>query len=171
VCLDFLPWHVAKAGLTFAQLANVQTVGLGLYLALAVIQAISATGVAGLSRRVATLRSGVASARLGSVEAANVRRLSGDVSGLEIGFHVFNRRLLGVVFCLFLLALIYFAYCTICQGSDAGEDGLSFIIFFYLALPMLIFVVSSAVVAKRCSTVAKRVSETEKRIRAALLSL
>lgn len=170
MCFEW-PWVAASAGLTFSQLANVQTVGLGLYLALAVIQAISTTGIAGLSRRVATLRTAVTSARLGSIETANVRRLSGDVSRLEIIFHVLNRRLLAVVFCLFLVGVAYFAYCTIWQNLDAGQDGVWFVFLFYLALPILILVASTIIIARRCHTVAKRVGEAEKRIRAALLDL
>jgi hypothetical protein len=136
---------------------------------LAVIQAVSTTGVAGLSRRVATLRNGVSSARLGAVEAGNVRRLSGEVSGLEIGFHDLNRRLLQTVFVLFSISVGYFAYCTIWQNVNAGIDGVWFILLFYLALPVLIFLGSSLLIALRCKAVAKRVGDAEKRIRASLL--
>ena len=127
--------------------------------------------MAGLSRRLASLRSAVSGARLGPIEAANVRRLTGDVSGLEIGFHVLNRRLLVIVFALFVLSLVYFAYCTLLQNVDAGEDGVLFVALFYLALPIVIFVLSTLLIGRRCKTVAKRVGEAEKRIRAALLGL
>lgn len=159
------------AGLTFGQLANVQTVGIGLYLALAVIQAVSTTGVAGLSRRVATLRNGVSRARLGPVETANIRRLSGEVSGLEIGFHNFNRRLLWLVFLLFAISVAYFAYCTVWQNVDACTVGVSFIFLFYLAIPVGIFVGSTLLIARRCRKVARQIAEAEKRIRTALLGL
>lgn len=169
MCFNLLPWHSPAAGLTFGQLANVQTVGIGLYLALAVIQAVSTTGVAGLSRRVATLRNGVSSARLGSVESANVRRLSGEVSGLEIDFHYLNRRLLCIVFLLFAVSVTYFAYCTVWQNADAGVDGVWFIFMFYLAVPNLIFVGSALLIAHRCRAVAKKIGDAERRIRGVLL--
>lgn len=171
MCIDLWPWDGIKAGLTFGQLANVQTVGVGLYLALAVIQAVSTTGVAGLSRRVATLRNGVSSARLGAVETGNVRRLSGEVSGLEIGFHDLNRRLLRIVFLLFAVSVAYFAYCTVWQNVDAGKDGVWFIFVFYLVVPIVIFLGSTILIAHRCKAVAAQVSEAEKRIRAALLGI
>lgn len=171
MCIDLWPWEGIKAGLTFGQLANVQTVGIGLYLALAVIQAVSTTGVARLSRRVTTLRNGVSSARLGAVEAGNMRRLSGEVSGLEIGFHDLSRRLLTMVFALFSISVGYFAYCTIWQHIDAGVDGVWFIFLFYLAVPILTFLGLSLLIACRCRAVAKQVAEAERRIRAALLGI
>lgn len=171
MCIDLWPWDEFKAGLTFGQLANVQTVGIGLYLALAAIQAISTTGVAGLSRRVTTLRNAVSSARLGAVETGNVRRLRGAVSGLEIGFHDLSRRLLAIVIALFSVSVSYFAYCTVWQNVDAGADGEWFIFLFYLALPLLLFLVSSILIAVRCKAVAKQVADAEMRIRASLLGI
>ncbi|VXD02874.1 hypothetical protein [Sphingomonas sp. 8AM] len=170
MCIDLFPWDSATAGLTFGQLANVQTVGIGLYLALAVIQAVSSTGVAGLSRRLATLRSAVATKRM-RTEIDNVRRLSGEVSGIEIGFHDLNRRLLGLVSILFTVSVGYFAYCTIWQNIDAGHDGVWFIFFYYLALPISIFFGVAALIWKRCRDTAKHVKEAESRIRRALLGL
>jgi len=170
VCIDIFPWEVGKAELTFGQLANVQTVGIGLYLALAVIQAVSITGVAGLARRLTTLRNAVTMNRM-RAEIDNVRRLGGEVSGLEIGFHDLNRRLLGLVFFLFVISVFYFAYCTVNQNSDAGMDGLWFIFVFYLLLPVLIFFVVTGLIWGRCRSVTKKVDEAEKRIRRALLGL
>ena len=152
-------------------MANVQTVGIGLYLALAVIQAISTMGVAGLSRRVVTLRSAVVSGNMGPVEIGNAKRLSYDVSGLEIGFHDLNRRLLRLVFLLFAISLGYFAYTTVYQDVDALQDGVWFIFLFYLVLPVLIFLSSSFLIAWRCRAVANKVSEAEKRVRAKMLGL
>ena len=170
LCIEW-PWEATEAGLTFGQMANVQTVGLGLYLALAVIQAVSTTGVAGLARRVATLRQAVISGKMGPVEIGNAKRLSYDVSGLEIGFHDLNRRLLALVFLLFLTSLAYFTYTTVYQDLDAGQDGVWFIFLFYVALPMLIFLVSSCLIGWRCKAVAKKISEAEKRVRAKTLGL
>ncbi|TCP98162.1 hypothetical protein C8J46_105315 [Sphingomonas sp. PP-F2F-A104-K0414] len=170
MCIEW-PWEATKAGLTFGQMANVQTVGLGLYLALAVIQAVSTTGVAGLTRRVATLRQAVVSGNMGPVEIGNAKRLSYDVSGLEIGFHDLNRRLLAVVFALFSTSLAYFAYTTAYQNLDAGQDGVWFIFFIYLVLPVLIFMGSSILISWRCQAVAKKVGEAEKRVTAKTLGL
>ena len=163
-------WLEAKANLSFGQLANVQTVGIGLYLALGVLQAISATGVAGLGRRVNTLRTAAASARL-RLEMTNIRRLSGDVSGLEIGFHKLNRRLLATVFALFSISVAYFGWCTIAQNTDARHLGLIFILFFYLMVPILIFIFIGALIWWRCRGVATRLNDAEKRIRDVLLQL
>lgn len=170
MCIDLFPWEFAKAGLTFGQLANVQTVGIGLYLALAVIQAVSTTGIAGLSRRLATLRNAVTTRRM-RTEIDNVRRLSGEVSGLEIGFHDINRRLLRIASFLFVISIMYFAYCAVWQAFDAGRDGTWFIFIYYLGLPIGIFVGSTIVIWKRCRDVARRIKDAENRIRRALVGL
>ena len=170
MCIGW-PWEAAKVGLTFGQLANVQTVGIGLYLALAVVQAVSTTGVAGLSRRVVTLRNAVTSGQMGRLEIGNAKRLSYDVSGLEIGFHDLNRRLLRFVFVLFAISLSYFGYCTVWQNVDALQDGMWFIFVYYLVLPVFIFLVSTFVIARRCRGIAKRVLEMETRVRNKTLGL
>lgn len=170
MCTEIFPWETTNVGLTFGELANVQTVGIGLYLALAVIQAVSTTGVAGLSRRLATLKNAVETARI-RTEIANIRRLSGEVSGLEIGFYHLNRRLLCLAFFLFIVSVAYFAYCTINQKCDAGAEGLLFIFAFYLCLPVIIFLVTVGSIWRRCRNVAVQVEGAEKRIRQVLLRL
>lgn len=167
---NFWVWLGSDAGLTLGQLANVQTVGIGLYLALAVVQAVSATGVAGLVRRVATLRTAVSSASM-RLEVANVRRLSGDVSGLEIGFHDLNRRLLRIVFLLFIISVAYFAYCTIRQNADARQWGVIVILFLYLGLPIVIFVAFGIIIRRRCREVAQKVQEVQTRVQSVLLGI
>ncbi|WP_156340483.1 hypothetical protein [Sphingomonas sp. Leaf17] len=151
-------------------MANVQTVGVGLYLALAVIQAVSVTGVSGLSRRVNTLL-GAVTAKDMRIEIANVRSLSGEVSGLEIGFHDFNRRLLPILFALFAVSIAYFGYCTVWQNLPARQDGMWFIFGFYLVLPTAIFAACSAIIWWQCRKVAKRVKDAETRIRRTLVGL
>jgi len=108
---------------------------------------------------------------MGPVEIGNARRLSYAVNGLEIGFHDLNRRLLRLVFLLFAIGLSYFIYTTIYQGLYSRLDGLLFILLFYLALPIGIFLFSSFLIAWRCRGVAKKVVEAEKRVRAKTLDL
>lgn len=60
---------------------------------------------------------------MASLEIANVRRPSFDVSGLEYGFHDLNQRRLWLVFALFGISLAYFAYCTEWQNVDALLNG------------------------------------------------
>lgn len=104
-------------------------------------------------------------------EIDNVRRLSGEISGLEIGFHNLNRRLLRAVSGLFTISVVYFAYCTVWQSLDAGRDGTWFIFIYYLVLPLVIFGGSTFIIWKRCRDVATRVKEAETRIRRALVGL
>jgi hypothetical protein len=148
--------------LTFQQLANVQTVGIGLYLALALIQAISATGIIGLRRRATTLRAAVVDTKQQS-QFANTRRLLGEIGKLEIGFHSLNRTIMWAVSALFTISVAYFAYCTVHQDLNAGLCGALFILLFYLAMPMIIFAASALVIAKKCKEVAQKISDAEKR--------
>lgn len=162
-------WLATCGSLKFGQLANVQTVGIGLYLALAVIQGVSTTGVAGLRRRATTLRAAVVGARMRS-EFTNMHRLQADVSRLEIGFHSLNRSILLVIIALFGVALIYFAYCVIWQDLTAGVSGTLFILGYYLGLPVTVFAVCTAVIASRCRSVSQRIGDAEVRFRVASLT-
>lgn len=158
----------SASGLTLGQLANVQTVGMGLYLALGIVQAISATGIAALSRRVTTLRNAVTNARIRD-EIASVRSLSGQVSGLEIGFHHLNRFLLGLVFFLFLASLIFFTICSLRQKILVSHIIEISIYVYYLLVPTCIFIISALIIRSRCSNISKKVDEAQKRIQTALI--
>lgn len=148
------------SAMTFAKLANVQTVGIGLYLALGVIQAVSAGGVAGLERRSNAVQKAVAAAKLASLYPS-LRDIRFELSRLENGFHGLNRTLLMISAALFIISTGYFAYCTLFQDYLAGFLGTSFIIGFYLALPIVIFVLSSIAISRRCRDVADRIKTVE----------
>lgn len=169
MCID-LPGLRTSVGLTFSQLSDVQTVGIGLYLALAVIQAVSGTGVAGLARRLTALRATVSNARLGTAEAASVRSLFGQIGGLDIGFQALNRRILKVIVALFTLALVYFLYCTIEQDRYAGVDGLVFIVLYYVLLPMIMFLGYSFYVYRKCAAASQMIRQAEIRIQGKVLN-
>jgi hypothetical protein len=161
VCFDLeLTSLEAINTLTFAKLANVQTVGIGLYLALGVIQAVSAGGVAGLERRSNAIQRAVSAAKLVSLYHAT-RDIRFELARLENSFHGFNRTLLSLSAMLFAISTIYFAYCTINQELFAGLDATVFIIIFYLILPFLIFIISTAVILLRCRTVATQITGVE----------
>lgn len=157
---DFGQWWANLNSLTFAQLANVQTVGIGLYLALAVIQAVTGGGIAGLRRRASTLEAGIVSAKKVSLrqEAASVLA---DVSSLEMSFQKVNGTTLYGVLALFTISVIYFAYCTVWQNSRAESDGVLFILVYYLILPIIIFIGAGLYVKRRCSEVDSRIKRLQ----------
>jgi hypothetical protein len=154
--------------LTFGQLANVHTLGIGLYLALVVVQAMSATGITALRRRVTALQSSVNSGKL-SGEMTNMHKLLGEVHRLEIKFHKFNATLLWVATGFFMVALVYFIYATVVQASKAPVSAVVFSFGFYLILPVLIFLGSTWVISNRCAAVSSDVGDAEKRVLKALL--
>jgi hypothetical protein len=148
--------------LTFAKLANVQTVGIGLYLALGVIQAVSSGGVAGLRRRANALQNAVNTAKLTS-QFHTMHDLQADVSRLEIGFSGLNRTILKAVAILFFASIAYFGYCTMVQDYLANLTGTLFVFGYYLLSPIVIFLLSAILIAKRCEDVKTRVNEAEAR--------
>lgn len=168
MCVDFGPWLVKLGSLTFVQLANVQTVGIGLYLALAVIQGVTDGGVAGLRRRANTLDAAISAARKTALKPEAGGILT-DVSGLEMGFQRTNQTVLYVVLTFFTVSVGYFAYCTIWQESQAQLDGTLFILFFYLALPIIIFVGVGLYVRGRCGEIDRRINRLQSDYLAAAL--
>lgn len=168
MCLDLNLWRSATSEITFGQLANVQTVGIGLYLALVVIQAVSASGIANLRRRATAIQSVVNGSKLVG-EAGNMHRLQSDVHRLEIGFQALNRALLIGTSFLFLVAIGYFIYCTIWQSLDARVDGVLFIIGYYLVLPIMIFGFSTWLIGRRCKDVRDDIADAEKRVTKAIM--
>lgn len=168
MCFDLSSWLTKIDTLTFANLANVQTVGIGLYLALVIVQAVSATGVSGLRRRLTTLQAAVKSAKM-TTEATAIEGLFQEIGRLEIGFHAFNRTLLCVVSGLFVLSLAYFAYCTVWHNHSAGWDGVAFIMGFYLLLPVVLFGGSATHISRRCKDAEAEIKRAEHRYLTAAL--
>lgn len=139
-----------------------QTVGIGLYLALAVIQVVTDTGVAGLRRRASALKEAVNGSKLRG-EFTNMHTIGQDIERLEIEFRTFSRLLFVGTLLLFGVALFYFAYCTIYSELIAGVNGTLFTIGYYLVLPLLIFGASSLYVGHKCRGVRQEIVEAEKR--------
>lgn len=156
--------------LTFAKMANVQTVGIGLYLALAVIQAVSAGGVSGLRRRVSALEAAVRAAKMTS-EYVAMRQLQAEVSRLEISFQALNRTILWGVAALAVVSIGYFAGCTIWQDSSASFAEVIFIFGYYLILPLVIFAACGSIISRRCKNAVGRIKDAERRFRKASFGL
>ena len=83
------------------------------------------------------------------------------MSRLENGFHGLNRTLLVISAILFIISTAYFSYCTLFQDYLAGALGTWFIMVYYLALPIVIFLLSSLAISLRCRDVADRIKKVE----------
>lgn len=162
MCLDADRLEVVLNALSFADLSDVQTVGIGLYLALAVVQVVTESGIAGLRRRAGTLRAAVNESKVAS-EYANMHSLHQEIGLLEIGLRGFNRTLLIIVSVLFAIALSYFGYCVVFQDLKAGVAGVVFTVGFYLVLPVLIFILAGLHVGRKCAKVSREVRDAEAR--------
>lgn len=156
--------HDAIKTLTLGKLANIQTVGIGLYLALAVVQSVSSGGVSGLRRRASSLQATVRAARLVHQYAA-VRNLQSEVNRLEVSFQALNRTVIRMVTFLFIISVIYFAYCTVFQDTPAKVYEVIFITVFYLFCPTFIFSVLALIISQRCKSTTAKIRMAEARFK------
>jgi hypothetical protein len=156
--------------LKLGNLIDVVTLGIGLYLALGIIQALSSGGLSGLRRRSEMLSSAARQAKIVS-EYEPTRRLKLDISGLEIGFESLNRTILWLVSSLFFIGLAGFVYCVIEQNEWAGAGRTAAILSYYIGLPVVIFIVSGLLIRKRCHEVRGKIQAAEARIQKQLLGV
>lgn len=152
-----------ESAMTFGDLVDLQTVGLGMYLALVIIQAVSTGGLATLRRRVQALEAAARANRLRS-EFASVRSLYGHISRLEIGIDAFQRRTLRTTTALFTLALGYFAFCVLNAKRTVGSIEVAVVLALYIALPMAIYLGSVFVLLRRSKPARDEIAEVQKRI-------
>jgi hypothetical protein len=127
-------WFTQMAGLSYAQLGNVQALGIDLFLAVAAIQVIASAAISGLR-----LRTTMVAARLDNVAAAaTASALQNEIIQFEREFNRVNRRLIGIVVLLMVIAVAGLAVTTIWQNRIAGVAGTLAVIGYYLALPVAI---------------------------------
>lgn len=154
--------------MAWSDLSDIMTVGIGLYLALGIVQALSAGGVAGIRRRSDTLERTIRSAKLIS-EYSSIRTLQLDIGRVEIGFEFLNRSIIWAVTLLFLIALCPFILVTLWSKIPMPDFGPLAVIIFYIVLPCSIYVISSLVISKRCKDIVVTIKALESRVKKAVL--
>lgn len=151
------------------EVTDIIALGIGLYLALGVVQAVSAGGVAGLRRRATTLQTAVRSAKLVS-QYSVVNSLQAKISRLEIGFEALNRTVLVAVTALFFIGVVGFVIAALSNDQAINWTWVSLIVFYYIVAPLLIYVVTSIVISKKCTDTREDIKNTEDQVKRLLLS-
>lgn len=122
-----------------ADLADLQAVGLGLYLALAIIQVVSSGGVATLRRKHAALAS-LANRDGTEADQAEVRKIATELNRLEIATDSFHSAALWVVSLLFSVALGFFVLGAVKPHWPASTGVLLSAICGYILAPLALYV-------------------------------
>ena len=131
-------WTAQMAMLTYADLGNLQTLGVDLYLGVVVVQVIVSAAISGLR-----LRTRLAAARVDNALAvATADALHSEILNFERNFHRASRRLIGLALLLLLFAIIGVVVAAIGQHRTAGVTGTLAVIGFYIVSPTLIFAVA-----------------------------
>lgn len=144
-------------------LSSVSEVGAGLFLGLALVQAIGTGGVSRLRRKASHLRATVTSNRLkGQVPA--VRRIEADLLQLEMSLETLSRNLLVLCFLLLAVALIGLGFVSLQAEMIISCATVAGVLFYYLGLPMIIFLGAAYRIHCKCTEPQKRISQAEKDI-------
>lgn len=163
----FLEWAQAPSGITYGNLLEAFGVGVGLYLALAIIQAVAGFRISILTRRIDTLRKAVVARKL-SGEYDNVRAVSGRMANVEIQLDGFFNILFKAVVSAFSLAIALFTNALISQNAVLWNWSLWCNLVFLLWLPLAIFFLSAIYIRSKCGPVGVDIDSLSDRVQAKL---
>jgi len=147
--------------MTYSNLANVQSVGIGIYLAMGIVQAVSSGGASGPRRRILNLEETMNNTSLW-IKEINIVHLKNELIRLEIGLHSKTMLLLVVNSILLSLCLIFLIYSTINSADTPGIWASGEIIFFYIILPTAILFGFLVTIWLSCQPIYKKIKATEK---------
>ena len=151
--------RVTKLG----DLSSISEVGLGLFLALAIVQVVGSGGVSRLRRKAGHLRDVVRTNRLGT-ERASTARVDADLLRLELSLEKLSSVFFGISLCFIASATFGIAVVTLAPTIELGCLGLCLFLGFYLILPLGSFVVASGVIRRKCRTVRDQLLAVEDRV-------
>jgi hypothetical protein len=144
------------------------SLGIGLYLALGIVQALSAGGMSSIRRRADALDRTIRKAKL-LAEYSSVRTLQLDIGRIEIGFESLHRSILLLVTLLFIAGLCPFVVAALHPDAEVPPFGPLAVTIFYIALPCLIYIASSLIISKRCKEISTNIKLMEQRVTKFLL--
>lgn len=164
----FLAWASAPSGITCGDLLEAFGVGVGLYLALAIIQAVAGFRFAILRRRLDTLRRAITSRKMAG-EYQNIRSINGNLSNLEIQFESFFDIVFKMVVVAFAIGLLIFHVALVNQSSVMFNLTVWVSIFYFLWLPFFIFLGSASVISRKSAAVEQSMLRLSQRVQARLI--
>ncbi|WP_434613037.1 hypothetical protein [Tabrizicola sp. M-4] len=150
-------------------LSSISSAGVGLFVSLALIQVVGAGGLGRLRRKLTSLQDVVRTNRLAS-ERAEVNRLNGDLLRLELQLEGLSGAFLKVSVMLLVVAVLGFGLSEARPQLEIGCFGVVSYYVFCLCVPILLFLLASYVIKKKCEGVQKDIAQVEGLVLMALRS-
>lgn len=154
-------------GLTVASQSSVIGVGVGLFLGLTALQVVGSGGMAALRRKAQSLRDTVNANRL-AAQRAKVGHAEAELLRLEIELGSLSRTLFVVAAVLLVFSLGGLAYSSIWPQTQLSCISVWSIVGYYLALPVLLFLLSAEVIRRKSRSAATAVKDCEQAVFQAL---
>ena len=156
-----------SASTKLADLSSVLGSGLGLYLALAIIQTVGSVGVMRLRRRARYLREAIWLNELHTLRAS-IWNVEAELSRVELSLETLSSRLFVFTFVLILVSLGGIGMAALNPSLILGCGAVYAIIVFYLILPPAIFLLASLIIRVRSRSALSAVLSCENKVLEAL---
>lgn len=153
--------------LTLVSQSNVISVGVGLFLGLTVVQVVGSGGMAALRRKAQSLRDTVNANRL-DAQRPKVGKVDAELLRLENELGSLSRTLFKVAAALLVISLGGLVCSSIRPEAQLTCTSFWAIVGYYLALPLVLFMLSAVVIRRKSSKAARAVEECEQAVFQAL---
>lgn len=144
-------WHELVQPVTFSELSSILSLGLSLYIALVIIQVASSVGISTLRRRVDKYQKSIKMSRRGRFIPKS-RELDLIVQSAEIDIDEINSKIIKIVSFILLILVPYYVTNSLVSNFYFSILEALILIFIYVALPILIYVVSLSLVSQKLKT-------------------
>jgi hypothetical protein len=149
-------------------LSSVSEVGIGLFLALAVVQVVGSGGIAKLRRKSQLLREMVSCNRIDQ-ERGSVAAVDAELLRLEMRLETLSGWLFMVSFVSILLVLGGLVAVTLWPTATLNCFWIAAFLTFHLVVPIIIFGIASIIVRRRCAAVKGLIEQCQDRVLRVLL--
>lgn len=163
-----LDWSFTPSGLNYGDLLEAYGVGVGLYLALAIIQAVAGFRLSILTRRLDTLRRAVAAQRF-AAQYDDVRSAAGKLANVEITLDSFFELVFRTVVTSFIMSIAGLCNAIVWKDSELWNWALWTILAFLLWLPVLIFILAAGFIRWKCGPVEREIKLISDRVQMRLI--
>lgn len=150
-------------------LSSVSEVGVGLFLALAVVQVVGAGGIAKLRRKSQLIREMVLSNRIDS-QRDSIASVDAELLRLEMRLETLSGWLFTTSFIGILVVLGGLVAVTLWPTASLSCFQTMTFLSFHLFVPVAIFGVASIVIKRRCATVRNMIEDCQDRTLSALVN-
>lgn len=155
----FLGWCNDR-GTQLGDLSSVSEVGAGLFLGLALVQLIGSGGITRLRRKASYLRAVITTNRLRG-QISTIRRVEAELLRLELSLETLSRNLLCICFMFLAGSLIGLTAVSLRGDWEIGCLVTGGVLFYYLVLPLLIFLLASVIIRNKCRLPSQSLEDCE----------